>query len=278
MQKDSIIQKESAIQQTQNQRNTTSSLTSDDGKTGQTFKRLLTTSVFPWGVLSKYMPKWVNITALKIGNLIQAIMLLAWISYGLYTYIFSFKLLSFYSTLYLKTELNCTRYYLFNWTTFNHYIVDLNVSKVPNQEAINDLCLHLPIFYFGLVASWLVYLLMGIGWGYTIDRRYGFLKIIHEQIVADLRKMHIITQLPIILMLIPTNIIGSIIITVVGIRLIILIAIPQYIFKIMIKLVTPQNATCFPKNSKIKRLDRELFIDCNSVSYTHLTLPTKRIV
>ena len=254
MQKDSIIQKESGIQQTQNQRNNISSLTSDDGKTGQTFKRLLTTSVFPWGVLSKHMPKWVNITALRIGNLIQEMMLVAWISYGLYSFILSYKLATFYSKLYLETESNCTRYYLFNWTTFNHYIVDLNVSKVPNQEAVNDLCLHLPIFYFGVVASWLVLLIMGTGWGYTMDRRYGFLKIIHDQIATDLRKLHIITQLPIILMLIPINIIGSIIITVLGIRLIILIAISQYISKIMIKLVTTKKLYVFPKTLKSKDL------------------------
>ena len=139
----------------QQRENDLSSLTEDDEKIQSSYIGLLTTSVFPWGILSKHASKRVNRVALKVGNLIQAMMFLIWVPYiqnkGNFIIIHLPKL---YSPVYLETTENCSTYYLFNSTSFEHYIVDLGKSKAFNETIFNDNCLHLPIVVLGSVLVW----------------------------------------------------------------------------------------------------------------------------
>ena len=185
----------------------------NDESTQNTFTTLLTTSVFPWSMLSNRVSKAINETALRAGNLIQAMMLLIWIPYNTYLRLFMvINMPKFYSRVYLETVENCSRYYLLNSTTFEHYIVDLKENGTLDKGNGNDKCLYLPVFVCGLLAVVLTNWVIGVGWACTIDRRYGFLKIAHEGLVISLRTKHIIIQLPIILILLPVNIIAAIVI------------------------------------------------------------------
>ena len=130
---------ESDKKRNQQRENEFSSLTEDDENINSSFIGLVTTSVFPWGIFSKHASERVNRVALKVGNLMQAMMFLIWV-----TYIHNkanFIIMQFpklYSPVYLETTENCSTYYLFNSTMFEHYIVDLGKGKVLNNTIFND--------------------------------------------------------------------------------------------------------------------------------------------
>ena len=114
-----IFSRESDKKGNQQRENDLSSLIEDDENIQSSFIGLLTTSVFPWGMLSKYVPKRVNRVALKVGNLIQAMMFLIWVTYIHHKG--NFIIMQFpklYSPVYLETTENCSTYYLFNSTIF----------------------------------------------------------------------------------------------------------------------------------------------------------------
>ena len=274
MQKDEIISGEIDIEETEKGTNDLPCLEEKDDNALNTFKQLLTTSVFPWSIFNKHVPYWINRTLLKLGNLVQVMLLVLWISYGLYLQFFiAINIPKFYSPVYLKTGENCSRYYLFNVTTFEHYIVDLNEGKELNDDSANSKCLHLPFFVLGAVANWFLHCLMGVGWGYTIDRRYGFLKIVNENTVDRLRQMHIMLQLPLILILIPFNVIAATMITVIGIRLVPLMAILNYVLKIITELATTSNTVCCSSKTSIDQPTFKFFQDSNlSSMYLFFTL------
>ena len=274
MQADEMISGEIDIEETQKGTNDLPYLEEKDENAHNTFKQLLTTSVFPWSIFNKRVPYCINRTLLKLGNLVQVMLLVLWISYGLYLQFFIVTSIpKFYSPVYLKTGENCSRYYLFNVTTFEHYIVDLNEGKELNDDLANAKCLHLPFFVLGAVANWLLHCLMGVGWGYTIDRRYGFLKIVHENIVDRLRQMHIMLQLPVILILIPFNVIAATMITVIGIRLVPLMAILTFVFKSIIELAPTSNIVGCSSKRSIDKFSCKFFQDTNlSSMYLFFTL------
>ena len=261
---------ESDEQKNKQQVNNLSSVAKEDENTSSTFKGLLTTSVFPWDIFSKHVPKRINRVALKMGNLAQAMMFLLWIPHNVYIQFFiTINIPTFYSSEYLEAKENCSTYYLFNLTTFKHYVFDLKETTGFNESTVDARCRHLPIVVFGNVAIWLMNGLMGVGWAWTVDRRYGFLKITHETVVTNLRQRHIMIQLPIILTLIPINIIVSIILVVFGIRFVPFMATLIYIIKVIIRLTTGSTS---PKNA-IDRIRGTLFRDSDlSFMYLFITL------
>ena len=77
-----------------------SSLAKQDETIQSTFEGLLTTNVLPWGVFGKHASTRINRVALKVGNLIQAMLLLIWIPYTSYYCLllfFTINIPSFYS-------------------------------------------------------------------------------------------------------------------------------------------------------------------------------------
>lgn len=220
-----------------------------------TFIGLLTQNVLPWGLLSSYIPKGINRNARKAGDLLQAIMLPLfgpWFaSAGIF--VFLINLPTFYDPDYLENKQNCTHYYLFNMTSFEHYINEesvyhptyvegtQNCSNYEREDAGSDKaehidnCLHLPIFVFCAIATLALRTLMGIGLSYSIDRRYGFLRFRNKNVVFKLRQMHIMIQLPVILILIPFNIAVSIMLPFLVIPLVLSVASFNCAYKIIAK-------------------------------------------
>ena len=220
-----------------------------------TFIGLLTQNVLPWESLSSYIPKGINQKARQVGDLLQAIMLPLfgpWFaSAGIF--VFLIHLPTFYDPDYLEKKQNCTHYYLFNLTSFEHYIKEesayhpsyvdgtQNCSNYETEDAGSDKaehidnCFHLPIVVFCVVATLALRTLMGIGLSYSIDRRYGFIRFKYENAVIRLRQMHIMIQLPLILILIPFNIAVSIMLPFLVIPLVLSVASFNCAYKIIAK-------------------------------------------
>ena len=220
-----------------------------------TFIGLLTQNVLPWELLSNCIPKGINQKARQVGDLLQAIMLPLfgpWFaSAGIFVSLINLP--TFYDPDYLEKKQNCTHYYLFNMTSFEHYINEESVyhpsyvegthncsnyekeDAGPDEAEHIDNCLHLPIFVFCVIATLALRTLMGIGLSYSIDRRYGFLRFRNKNVVIKLRQMHIMIQLPIILILIPFNIAVSIMLPCLVIPLVLSVASFNCAYKIIAK-------------------------------------------
>ena len=265
-----VISRESKEKENQPRENDLSSMAKED----ETFEGLLTTNVFPWGVFSKHASTRINRLAFKVGNLIQAMIFLLWIPHNLYYQFFiTINIPEFYSPVYLETKENCSTYYLFNSTILKHYIVDLKEGNGSNETLVDANCLHLPHIVFGTVLVWLLHGVMAVGWTLTIDRRYGLLKISHESVVVNLRQKHPMIQLPIILILMPFNIIFALIMILFGIRFVPFIAALTYILKIIIEAITTSNTFCPPVKIPIDRIGSKIFRDSDvSFMYLFITL------
>ena len=79
-----VISRESKEKENQPREYDLSSMAKEDETIQSTFEGLLTTNVLPWGVFSKHTSTRINRVALKVGNLVQAMMFLLWIPHNLY--------------------------------------------------------------------------------------------------------------------------------------------------------------------------------------------------
>ena len=208
---------------------------------------LITTDVFPWNWISQYCSREVNRRTRIFGNLCQTSIIFVHMFVILAFYPRQLKMLAQESDeSYLKTELNCSRYYLFDWKNLTYYEVRTETMNVTSSA--NDCRFHLVGHLLTLMTA-TTRTLICLVWFYTRDRRFGALKLWYEYLTIKLREKHTFLQILVIVGLFPVNIFVSAIISLITIPILIMICSLNIILKLFVTLKT--KGTSYTLKTKI---------------------------
>ena len=206
------------------------------------------------GKLAKYGNPFINKTLRTIGNYLQKCYYFYFLSNVLFgsssgvgfTYIY-------YHQAYIPNE--CPQYYVFQ--NFEHHVK--NNTKAGNDSEIDEFRLrdcffNNPMYFlFSVLCGHVIPTLICLSWFYTMDRRYGVLKLKNNKITSKLRTVNIIFQAFIILLLVPLNLITAAFTTYIFIPFVLFIAISKWLFncKCMPSTFIDKFLKCFIKDSEV---------------------------
>jgi len=126
----------------------------------------------------------------------------------------------------------CPQYYVFQ--NFEHHVKNStkarNDSEIDEFEFENCSLNHPMYFLFSVLCDHVIPTLICLSWFYTMDRRYGVLKLKNDKITSKLRTVNIIFQAFIILLLVPLNLITAAFTTYIFIPFVLFIAISKCLF------------------------------------------------
>ena len=182
-----------------------------------TFEGVLSSDIFPWYRVSKYFPDKVNKCARFVGDSIQRLYYIAYPIVAVFMAFIRFRMLrTTYTHSYQETH--CDTYYTFNFSTFTHHPITRNATNLTSFEITRNAtnlttCENSPLYFLGFVFSEFIKNLICVVWFYSMDRRYGVLKLISESSTAKLRKQNTCAQLLCILGMVPVNLFLAVIFT-----------------------------------------------------------------
>ena len=162
---------------------------------------LFSTDILPWYKISKYFPSFVNIGARMVANGLQKCFYVLYATGLLFAVLLNLPLLKkAYAHSYWKS--NCSEYYAFDFENFTHYTIS---SETKNGSNNTVLCDNSPMYFLVEVFSQMQRILICVGWLYSVDRRYGVLKLRYENFTLRCREMTLFVQVPLILIMFPVN-------------------------------------------------------------------------
>ena len=211
---------------------------------------LLSSNTIPWHNLAKYGNQCVNSFARKLGNFFQKLIYSWQVLLLIFAFYFHYSVLTlnnvFYKSAYEPSS--CTYYYAFDYENFTHHLRNSNkIENLTNKtnpletttEYSNNTtdfnidCLYVNPIYFTFICfyNYCIPTFLCLAWFYTVDRRFGALNLKHSDTTRKLRKHSLIIQIPIIVLLIPINIIIAFMFGILFIPIIVIIVILNWICK-----------------------------------------------
>ena len=184
---------------------------------------VLSNDTLPWSNISNYFPTFVNIPARIVGNSLQKCF------YLLYAFVMIICIpvaLNGMHSRYVNSyvESDCPKYYVFNFEHFTHCTMSTkHKSGIP--------CDNSPMYFLGHVFAHLLRISICIVWFYTIDRRYGVLKLRYANLTSSCREMNICVQVPVIVIMFPINLLVAVVFTYIGIPVVVMLAILNWVLK-----------------------------------------------
>lgn len=87
------------------------------------------------------------------------------------------------------------------------------------------------MYFFGHVFTHMLRILICIVWFYTMDRRYGVLKLWYEKLTLRYREMNVFVQIPAIVIMFPINLLVAVAFTYIVIPVVVMLAVLNWVLK-----------------------------------------------